>query len=112
MAATSEPSSGSDIEKAPRTSPVAIRGRNRCFCSSVPCWRIMYATMKWVLMHAGHAHPAAGQLLDAQRVGEQRFPEPAVLLGDHQPEQPHLAHLVDDPLRIRVGVLEFLGGRE
>jgi hypothetical protein len=50
MAATSEPSSGSDIENAPRISPVAMRGRNRCFCSSVPCWRIMYATMKCVLI--------------------------------------------------------------
>ena len=37
IAATSEPSSGSDIENAPRALPVAIRGRNRCFCSSVPC---------------------------------------------------------------------------
>jgi hypothetical protein len=50
MAATSEPRPGSDMEKAPRTSPVAIRGRNQDFCSSVPCLAIMWATMKWVLM--------------------------------------------------------------
>ena len=63
--------------------------------------------MKWVLITPRHAHPAAGQL-DAQRVGEQRLAEAAVLLRDHQAEQPHLAHLVDDGLRIGVGVLEFL----
>ena len=37
IADTSDPRAGSLIEKAPRTSPVAIRGRYRCFCSSVPC---------------------------------------------------------------------------
>ncbi len=50
IACTSEPASGSVIEKAQRTSPVAICGRNRCFCSSVPSRMIMSATMKWVLM--------------------------------------------------------------
>ena len=50
MPETSEPQPGSLIEKAPRTSPVAIRGRYLCFCSSVPCCSSMWATMKWVLM--------------------------------------------------------------
>src|SRR4029078_4692569 len=50
IAATSERQPGSDIEKAPRTSPVAIRGRYLCFCSSVPCCSSMEATMKWVFM--------------------------------------------------------------
>ena len=50
IAATSEPSDGSDIENEPRTSPVAIRGRYFCFCSSVPCRISMYATMKCVLI--------------------------------------------------------------
>ena len=59
--------------------------------------------------HPGDAHPAAGQLLDAQRVGQQRLTEAAVLLGHHQAEQAHLAHLVDDGLRVGVGVLELLG---
>ena len=36
IAATSEPSSGSDSVNAARISPVAIRGRSCCFCSSVP----------------------------------------------------------------------------
>ena len=36
MAWTSEPSSGSESEKAARISPVAMRGRYFCFCSSVP----------------------------------------------------------------------------
>ena len=50
IAATSLPRSGSDIENDPRTSPSAIFGRYFCFCSGVPCWVSMYATMKWVLM--------------------------------------------------------------
>ena len=62
--------------------------------------------------HPGDAHPAARELLDAQRVGQQRLAEAAVLLGDHQPEQAHLAHLIDDGLRVGVGVLEFLRGRD
>jgi hypothetical protein len=33
---TSEPTSGSDNEKAARISPVAIFGRKLSFCSSVP----------------------------------------------------------------------------
>ncbi len=33
---TSEPTSGSDSEKAARISPVAIFGRKYSFCSSVP----------------------------------------------------------------------------
>ena len=33
---TSEPTSGSEREKAARISPVAMRGSQSCFCSSVP----------------------------------------------------------------------------
>jgi hypothetical protein len=36
IACTSEPSSGSESENAARISPVAIRGRYFCFCSSLP----------------------------------------------------------------------------
>ena len=36
MACTSEPSSGSERLKAARISPVAIRGRYFCLCSSEP----------------------------------------------------------------------------
>jgi hypothetical protein len=46
---TSDPTSGSDSEKAPRTSPVAICGRYFCFCSSVPNFISRYEPMKWVL---------------------------------------------------------------
>src|SRR3954452_22522185 len=49
MAATSEPQYGSDIENAPRISPVAIFGSSRAFCSGVPCCDTRYATMKCVL---------------------------------------------------------------
>src|SRR6266508_4604011 len=56
-------------------------------------------------------HPAPRQLLDDQRVGQQRLAEPAVLLGDRQAEQAHLAHPGDDLARVHVVVLKPLGVR-
>ena len=56
---------------------------------------------------AAHRHPAPRDLLDDQGVGEQRLPEPAVLLGDHQAEDPHLLHALDDVGRVLVLVLEL-----
>ena len=61
---------------------------------------------------AGDAHPAPGDLLDRQRVGQQRLTETAVLLGDHQAEQPELLEALDDLGRVLVGVLELLGDRD
>jgi hypothetical protein len=58
---------------------------------------------------AGDTHPAAGQLLHTQRVSQQRLPQSAVLDRDHQSEQTHRPHLIDNGLRVGVGVLEFLG---
>ena len=50
MLRVSLPASGSDNDRAPRRSPVAIDGSRRWRCSSVP-WRInRVATMVWVLM--------------------------------------------------------------
>ena len=45
--------------------------------------------------------------ISAQGVGEQRFTEAAVLLGNHQPEDSHLLHTVDDGLWIFVAVLQL-----
>ena len=56
---------------------------------------------------AAHRHPAPRDLLDDERVRQQRLPEPAVLLGDHQPEDPHLLHALDDLRRVLVAVLEL-----
>ena len=61
---------------------------------------------------AGDRHPAAGELLHHQRVGQQRLAQPAVLLGDGEPEQAHLAHAVDDVGRVLVGVLQPLRVRD
>ena len=61
---------------------------------------------------ARHAHPAAGDLLDAQRVGEQGLPQAAVLLGDHQAEDPHVLHALDDLRRVLVRVLELRRDRQ
>ena len=62
--------------------------------------------------HPGHAHPAAGEFLHAQRIGEQRLAQPAVLFRDHQSEQPHLLHRVDDGLRVGVGALQLRSVRD
>jgi hypothetical protein len=53
--------------------------------------------------------PAARELLDDHGVGREVQPEPAVLLGDGHPEQPELAHLLDDRLRELVLVVVVLG---
>ena len=50
IACTSEPQWGSVIEKAPRTSPVAICGSRRSRCSSVPLCSSIDEQMKCVLM--------------------------------------------------------------
>src|SRR3954464_15997110 len=49
IACTSDPSPGSDSEKAARISPVAMRGRNLSFCSSLPNFISREEPMKWVL---------------------------------------------------------------
>ena len=56
---------------------------------------------------AGDRHPAAGDLLDAQRVRQERLAQTAVLLGDHQAEQAQLLEPVDDLLRVLVAVLQL-----
>ena len=49
MLRVSLPASGSESDRAPRFSPVAIIGSQRCFCSSVPCVMISVAAMVCVL---------------------------------------------------------------
>ncbi len=49
MFRVSLPASGSESERAPRRSPEASEGRNRCFCSSVPCVMTSVAAMVCVL---------------------------------------------------------------
>jgi hypothetical protein len=56
---------------------------------------------------ARHRHPAAGDLLHDQGVGEQRLAEAAVLLRDGQPEQAELLHPRDDLGGILVPVLKL-----
>ena len=107
IACTSEPHSGSVIENAPRSSPVAIRGRQRSFCSSVP-WRIsMFATIKCVLMIPESVIQPRGQLARPRRIGEQIEPEAAVLLGDRDPEDAQLLQSLDDVVGEDVVVLQL-----
>jgi hypothetical protein len=56
---------------------------------------------------AGQAHPAAGELLDDERVGQQRLAQAAVLLRDHEAEDAHVGHAGDDVRRVLVLVLQF-----
>ena len=58
---------------------------------------------------AGDRDPAARELFDDHRVGRQVEPHPAVLLGDRDPEQAQLLHLLDDRLREGVLVVVMLG---
>ena len=62
--------------------------------------------------HPRDRDPAARELLDDHRVGRQVEPHPAVLLGDRDPEQPELLHLLDDRLGELVLVVVVLGLRE
>ena len=61
---------------------------------------------------AGHAHPAAGDLLDHERVGQQRLAQAVVLLGDHQSEEAELLEPLDDLGGVLVRVLELGGHRQ
>ena len=61
---------------------------------------------------AGDRDPAARELLDDHRVGRQVEAQPAVLLGDRDPEQAELLHLLDDRLGELVLVVVVLGVRE
>ena len=57
-APASEPLSGSDSEKQPRSLPVAIPGSDRSRCSSVPNRSISLAQMRWLLtIPASDIHP-------------------------------------------------------
>ncbi len=64
--------------------------------------------MKCVFTIPEYRHPATGELLDDERIGQQRFAEPAVLLVDRETEQSHFTHAVDDVGRVLIGVLERL----
>ena len=74
IAWTSEPSSGSDSEKAARISPVAIRGRYFCFCSSVPNFMQQVGADEVRVDDAGDRDPAARELLDDHHVGREVEP--------------------------------------
>ena len=43
------PASGSDRDRQPRNSPVAMRDSHRSFCAAVPWSAIRVAVMEWVL---------------------------------------------------------------
>ena len=58
---------------------------------------------------AGDRDPAARELLDDHRVGGQVEAHAAVLLGDRDPEQAELLHLLDDRLGELVLVVVLLG---
>ena len=59
-----------------------------------------------------HTHPAAGDLLDHQGVGQQRLAEATELLGDGQAEDAQLLEPLDDLGRVLIGMLQLLGHRD
>ena len=65
--------------------------------------------MKWVLTIPEMLIQPRRELLDDHRVGRQVEPHPPVLLGDRDPEQPELLHLLDDRLGEAVLVVVVLG---
>ena len=106
IACTSEPASGSVIEKAARNTPSAIRGRYRSFCSSVPCAAIMPPTMYWPLTMPEIDVQPRESSRDRQRVGHQVEAHAAVLLRDAHAERAHLAqrlhHRLGEDVRLLV----------
>ena len=62
---------------------------------------------------AGDRDPAARELLDDHRVGRQVEAHPAVLLGDRDPEEAELLHLLDDRLgELVLGVVVLRVGED
>ena len=61
---------------------------------------------------ARHSHPAARQLGDRERVGDEIEAEAAVLGRDAHAERAHVAQTVDDLGRKLVLRLELLGNRD
>ena len=59
------------------------------------------------VQHTREAHPALGQLLDEQGVGLRARAAAAVLLRDGRAEEPELAHLRHEGVRVLVGEFEF-----
>ena len=60
------PASGSERESAPRRSPDAMSGSQRCFCSSLPWVISKVAAMVWVLtMPVRLIHPYANSSITA-----------------------------------------------
>ena len=68
--------------------------------------------MKWVLMTPETLIQPRAISSTAQRVGQQRLTQAAVLLGDHQPEDAELLEALDDLGGVLVRVLELGGHRE
>jgi hypothetical protein len=58
IAAGSEPASGSDRQNAGDHSPVAQRGRNRCFSSAEPKRAIGSVPSSWTIRISAHAADA------------------------------------------------------
>lgn len=55
----------------------------------------------------GQGHPAPGEFLHHEGVGEQGLTEPAVLLVDRQAEHAEFLQPRHDPVRVDVRVVEF-----
>jgi hypothetical protein len=60
----------------------------------------------------GQGHPSRGELLDDPGVGRHVQAQTAVGLGDERAEQPEVGELLDQLVRVGVGVFEVGGDRQ
>ena len=90
MPCRSVPAPGSVSPRPERSSPVAIGGRYRRFCSSVPLRATSQQATEWMPIEPGRAEPAASDLLEGERVADPVDAEAAVLLRHVEPEEAEL----------------------
>ena len=108
----SEPAPGSVRPNAPIIAPERSRGSHSRFCSSVPNRKIGIAPSETPgLQRDRHRRVDPGQLLQGDAQREVVAAHAAVLLGERQAEQPHLAHLADDVVGELVALVEVADGR-
>ena len=101
------PASASESDRQPRSSP---RRHARQPALLLLLGAVVHDQVRGDRVRVDDArqrHPAVRELLDHADVREEVETEAAVRLGNRDPEQPEPLHLLDDRLRIGVGVLHL-----
>ena len=111
IAAGSEPASGSDSANAGDHSPVAQRGRKRCFCSSVPNSWIGSVPSSCTIRISAQAARRLRDLLDGHLQHQRAGAGAAVLLVERQREDVVLAEQLADVPRVLGLRVDLRGAR-